>query len=46
MKTIELLESDQETLEFYQDKFHYIHVDEYQDTTDAQYRLVNLLAQK
>jgi len=46
MKTIELLESDQETLEFYQDKFHYIHVDEYQDTNDAQYRLVNLLAQK
>ena len=32
--------------EFYQDKFHYIHVDEYQDTNDAQYRLVNLLAQK
>jgi DNA helicase-2/ATP-dependent DNA helicase PcrA len=46
MKTIELFESDQETLEFYQDKFHYIHVDEYQDTNDAQYRLVNLLAKK
>ncbi len=46
MKTIELFESDQETLEFYQDKFHYIHVDEYQDTNDAQYRLVNLLARK
>lgn len=46
MKTIELFEKDQETLEFYQDKFHYIHVDEYQDTNDAQYRLVNMLAQK
>lgn len=44
MKTIELFEQDQETLEFYQNKFHYIHVDEYQDTNDAQYRLVNLLA--
>lgn len=46
MKTIELFEQDQETLEFYQNKFHYIHVDEYQDTNDAQYRLVNLLAQR
>ncbi|KRL28121.1 ATP-dependent DNA helicase PcrA [Limosilactobacillus frumenti DSM 13145] len=46
MKTIELFEKDPETLEFYQDKFHYIHVDEYQDTNDAQYKLVNLLAQK
>ncbi len=45
MKTIELFEKDQETLEFYQDKFHYIHVDEYQDTNDAQYKLVNMLAQ-
>ena len=44
MKTIELFEKDSETLEFYQNKFHYIHVDEYQDTNDAQYRLVNLLA--
>lgn len=44
MKTIELFEQDPETLEFYQNKFHYIHVDEYQDTNDAQYRLVNLLA--
>ncbi|MGM9906925.1 DNA helicase PcrA [Limosilactobacillus sp.] len=45
MKTIELFEKDPETLEFYQNKFHYIHVDEYQDTNDAQYRLVNMLAQ-
>lgn len=44
MKTIQLFESSDETLEFYQRKFHYIHVDEYQDTNEAQYRLVNLLA--
>lgn len=31
---------------YYQDKFHYIHVDEYQDTNDAQYELVHMLAEK
>ena len=46
MKTIELFEQDPETLEFYQDRFHYIHVDEYQDTNDAQYKLVHMLADK
>lgn len=46
MKTIELFQKDAETLEFYQNKFHYIHVDEYQDTNDAQYQLVTLLAAK
>ena len=45
MKTIQLFESSPETLEFYQRKFRYIHVDEYQDTNEAQYRLVNMLAQ-
>ena len=46
MKTIELFKKDSETLEYYQNKFHYIHVDEYQDTNDAQYQLVTLLAAK
>lgn len=46
MKTIELFKADPETLEFYQDKFEYIHVDEYQDTNDAQYDLVHMLAAK
>jgi DNA helicase-2/ATP-dependent DNA helicase PcrA len=46
MKTIELFQKDPETLEFYQDRFHYIHVDEYQDTNDAQYKLVHMLADK
>ncbi|MCX7571546.1 DNA helicase PcrA [Tumebacillus sp. DT12] len=46
MKTVELFEYHQEVLEKYQDKFVYIHVDEYQDTNRAQYKLVKLLAQK
>ncbi|QIL50858.1 DNA helicase PcrA [Weissella coleopterorum] len=44
MLTIELLEQEPEVLAYYQDKFEYIHVDEYQDTNDAQYRLIQLLA--
>ena len=44
MKTIELFSKDTDTLEFYQRKFCYIHVDEYQDTNDAQYQLVHMLA--
>ncbi|AVK62199.1 DNA helicase PcrA [Lactobacillus sp. CBA3605] len=46
MLTIQLFRSDAETLSWYQNKFHYIHVDEYQDTNNAQYTLVNLLADK
>lgn len=46
MMTIQLFEQNPETLSYYQNKFHYIHVDEYQDTNDAQYKLVNLLAQR
>ncbi|MFD1483647.1 DNA helicase PcrA [Lacticaseibacillus baoqingensis] len=45
MLTIQLFQQDQETLAFYQRKFQYIHVDEYQDTNEAQYQLVSLLAQ-
>ena len=45
-KTVELFKRDQETLEFYQRKFHYIMVDEYQDTNGAQYEFVRLLAEK
>jgi DNA helicase-2/ATP-dependent DNA helicase PcrA len=43
--TIELFRKFPEVLEFYQKKFHYIHVDEYQDTNQAQYMLCHLLAQ-
>ncbi|AWC31319.1 DNA helicase PcrA [Bacillus cytotoxicus] len=44
MTTIHLFERVPEVLEFYQRKFQYIHVDEYQDTNRAQYMLVNKLA--
>ena len=44
MKTIELFRTEPEVLEFYQKKFRYIHVDEYQDTNRAQYMLVKMLA--
>ena len=43
MQTIVLFHQDPETLAFYQRKFRYIHVDEYQDTNEAQYQLVQLL---
>lgn len=46
MLTIELLHKDQEVLDYYQEKFLYVHVDEYQDTNDAQYELVTLLSGK
>ncbi|MDM5186804.1 DNA helicase PcrA [Bacillus sp. DX4.1] len=46
MTTIHLFERIPEVLEFYQRKFQYIHVDEYQDTNRAQYILVNKLASR
>ncbi|SDQ15766.1 DNA helicase PcrA [Carnobacterium viridans] len=46
MLTIRLFKESSETLEHYQNKFHYIHVDEYQDTNEAQYTLVNMLADR
>ncbi|MFC4768654.1 DNA helicase PcrA [Effusibacillus consociatus] len=45
-KTVQLFEDQPDVLETYQEKFQYIHVDEYQDTNRAQYKLVNLLAKK
>src|SRR3712207_227945 len=44
MQTVALLEVFPEVRERYQARFGYIHVDEYQDTNHAQYRLVNILA--
>lgn len=46
MNTIRLFKENEDALQFYQRKFHYIHVDEYQDTNHAQYTLVNLLADR
>ncbi|WP_078551377.1 DNA helicase PcrA [Bacillus alkalicellulosilyticus] len=46
MTTIHLFSLVPEVLEYYQNKFQYIHVDEYQDTNRAQYMLVNMLSAK
>ncbi|KIL48166.1 DNA helicase PcrA [Jeotgalibacillus soli] len=46
MQTIQLFERIPEVLEYYQRKFQYIHVDEYQDTNRAQYMLVKQLASR
>lgn len=45
-KTVTLFEKNADVLEYYQKKFKYIMVDEYQDTNNVQYRLVSLLAAK
>lgn len=44
MKTVELLETCDEARTYYQDKFRYVLVDEYQDTNPAQFRLTELLS--
>ena len=44
LRGVELLETSKETLNRYQDRYLYIHVDEYQDTNAAQYRFLRLLA--
>ncbi|MBO5359444.1 MAG: UvrD-helicase domain-containing protein [Clostridia bacterium] len=46
VNTVRLLETNKEVLEYYQNRFKYIMVDEYQDTNHAQYRLVSILAAK
>ena len=45
LNTLTLLENDGEAREYYQNRFKYILVDEYQDTNMVQYRLVKLLAE-
>ncbi len=44
VNTVKMLKTSREALEFYQRRFKYIMVDEYQDTNHAQYELVSLLA--
>jgi DNA helicase-2/ATP-dependent DNA helicase PcrA len=46
METIHLFKRVPEVLEYYQRRFQYIHVDEYQDTNHAQYFLVKQLASR
>lgn len=43
-KTVELFETNKEVLAYYQRRFQYIMVDEYQDTNNVQFRFLNLLA--
>ena len=44
VKTVELFQKNKEALAYYQNRFQYIMVDEYQDTNTAQFRLIHLLA--
>ena len=43
-KTVELLTNNDDVLEYYQNRFSYIHVDEYQDTNKVQFKFISLLA--
>ena len=46
VKTVELFQSYPDVLDYYQERFRYIMVDEYQDTNTVQFMLVKLLASK
>ena len=46
VKTVELFQNNPQVLDYYQERFRYIMVDEYQDTNMAQFKLVSLLASK
>ena len=46
LKTVELLDTEPEVLQYYQERFKYILVDEYQDTNDIQFNLIYKLAGK
>ena len=46
LKTYRLLHKNKEILDYYQNLWQYIHIDEYQDTNKAQYEIVKLLAKK
>lgn len=45
-KTVELFQNCGDVLQSYQERFHYIMVDEYQDTNTAQFKFISLLAQR
>lgn len=46
VKTVQLFQTQPDVLEYYQDRFRYIMVDEYQDTNTVQFQLVSILAGK
>ena len=46
VKTVQLFQTQKDVLEYYQERFRYIMVDEYQDTNTVQFRLIQLLASR
>ncbi len=46
VKTVQLLNEDERVLDYYQERFRYIMVDEYQDTNTAQFKLISTLAER
>lgn len=46
VKTVQLLQTQPDVLEYYQERFRYIMVDEYQDTNTVQFQFISLLAKK
>ena len=45
-KTVQLFQTQKDVLEYYQERFRYMMVDEYQDTNTVQFELIRLLAAK
>ena len=46
MKTVQLLRESEKAREHYQNRFHFVHCDEFQDVNDSQYQLLTLFAGK
>ncbi len=46
MKTVQLLRESEKAREHYQNRFHYVHCDEFQDVNDSQYQLLTLFSGK
>ena len=46
MKTVQLLRESEKAREHYQNRFHYVHCDEFQDVNDSQYQLLSLFSGK
>lgn len=46
VKTVQLLQTQPDVLDYYQERFRYIMVDEYQDTNTVQFKLISILAKK
>ena len=46
MKTVQLLRESEKAREHYQNRFHFVHCDEFQDVNDSQYQLLKLFSGK